>query len=220
MKNLIIAFVVCLLTIGLAAGVWTMVVTFRELEAGLRIEKDRAAAVSRELTERSRALDQTRSEATAARAQAELALRDAEEKSAAAETADDGRRKAEQARIVAEQASREALNRENLARPELAELRVRRERELNRMHQSLSKIAPTRRTASGWLSSWLTIPFTSISTAQPFDRRTTNSSAELQECFLRRTVTGYSSMDTLTTSGPTSTTSSCGFAAQPASPIT
>ena len=149
MKKLIIACLVCLLTIGLAAGVWMMVVTFRELEAGLRVEKDRTAALARELVERSRALDETRSDATAARAQAELAFRDAQEQSAAATAADDERRKAEQARIVAEQASREALNRENRARAELSELRLRRERELNRMHQALSKIAPTRRTASG-----------------------------------------------------------------------
>jgi outer membrane protein OmpA-like peptidoglycan-associated protein len=128
---------------------WMMVVTFRKLEVGLRMEKDRSAALSRELMERSRALDQSRSEATAARAQAEQAFRDAEEKSTAAEMADDERRKAEQARIVAEQASRDALNRENRARAELAELHLRRERELNRMHQALSKIAPTRRTASG-----------------------------------------------------------------------
>jgi outer membrane protein OmpA-like peptidoglycan-associated protein len=145
----IVASVVCLLTIGLAAGVWMLVVTFRELKAGLRMEKNRSAALSRELMERSRALDQSRSEANEARTQSELASRDAEKRSAAAEAADYEKRKAEQARIVAEQASREALNRENLARAELAELRLRREQELNRMQQALSKIAPTRRTASG-----------------------------------------------------------------------
>jgi outer membrane protein OmpA-like peptidoglycan-associated protein len=130
-------------------GVWVAVATFRELEAGLRTEMQRSASLSQELQERTRALDRSRSEAKTAREQAELAFRDAEEKSAAAQAAEDRKRDAEQARIQAEQATREAQGRENLARTELSELRKRRERELDRMQQALSKIAPTRRTASG-----------------------------------------------------------------------
>jgi outer membrane protein OmpA-like peptidoglycan-associated protein len=149
MKKPLIVFVVCLFIMVSAGGVWMTVAMFQELDAGLRMEKDKSAALLEELRERSRALEQSRSEATAARTQVELARRDAAEKSTAAEAADDGKRKAEQARISAEQASREALDRENRARAELAELRHRREQELNRMQQALSKIAPTRRTASG-----------------------------------------------------------------------
>jgi OmpA-OmpF porin, OOP family len=149
MKKVIIACVACLLIAGLTVGVWTIVSTFRDLEAGLRTERERSAALSREIKERSRALAQSRSEASTARVEAEQALREAQERSAAAEAAYDEKDKAEQARIQAEQARREALDRENIARTELTELRQRRERELDRMQKALSKIAPTRRTASG-----------------------------------------------------------------------
>ena len=149
MRKLIIVAVACMMVIGSAAALWMTLIAFRELEAGLRTEKDRSAALSRELQERSRALERSRSEADAARLQAELAFRDAEEKSAAAQTAEEGKRKADHVRMASEQATREALRRETFARTELSDLRRRRERELDRMQQALSKIAPTRRTASG-----------------------------------------------------------------------
>jgi outer membrane protein OmpA-like peptidoglycan-associated protein len=130
-------------------GVWLTVATFRELEAGLHAEKQRSASLSQELHERTRALEQSRFEAKTARQQAELAFQDAEDQASAAQAAEDQQREAEQARIQSEQATREAQGREKLARIELLELRKRREQELDRMQQALSKIAPTRRTASG-----------------------------------------------------------------------
>jgi outer membrane protein OmpA-like peptidoglycan-associated protein len=146
--------------IGLAAvsvlGIWLVVSKFRELEAGLRAETDRSSSLTRELHERTRALEQTNAEAAAARNQAEAARneaeaasRDVEQMSAAAQAAQDQMQAAEKARMDAERESQEALDRENRARTELAELRRRREQELDRMQQALSKIAPTRRTPSG-----------------------------------------------------------------------
>jgi outer membrane protein OmpA-like peptidoglycan-associated protein len=148
MSKLIPAAAVGLLMVS-GLGVWLIVSTFRELEAGLEAEKQRSASLSQELHERTRALQQSRFEANTARQQAELAFRDAEDQAAAAQDAEDQKSEAEQARIQSEQTAREAQNREKLARTELLELRKRRERELDRMQQALSKIAPTRRTASG-----------------------------------------------------------------------
>ena len=130
-------------------GGWLTLSVVRELEAGLHAEKQRSASLANDLELRTQALNQKRLELDNARSLAERAFRDVEEQSAAAQSAKDDLREAEQARIHAEQVNEEALLRETRVRQELAELRERRQKELDRMQQALSKIAPTRRTASG-----------------------------------------------------------------------
>jgi outer membrane protein OmpA-like peptidoglycan-associated protein len=144
------------LTIATVLGVWLLVSAFRELEHEVLAEKQRSTTLSAELEDRSQALSRSRLEAELAREEAaraareaERAMDDAEQHSAAAVAAYDEMRAAEQGRSRAEQSAAEALERENRARRELAELHQRREVELDRMHQALSKIAPTRRTVSG-----------------------------------------------------------------------
>lgn len=143
--------------------IWMTVATFRELEAGLESERQRSASLTQQLNERMRTLERTRSDADEAREEALTAQQKAEAQSAAARAAEEAARtaaeekraaeqekyEAEKSRLAAERAALDARERENLARTELAELHQRRERELNRMQQALSRIAPTRRTTSG-----------------------------------------------------------------------
>jgi OOP family OmpA-OmpF porin len=136
-------------TITLISAVWITMQTLRGLEESLQSEQRQSATLRRQLSEGSRALEQSRREAEALREQAESALLHAEESSAAAEVAAKEREQAEEAQMRAQQAKEAASLREQQARQELADLRDRRQKELDRMQQALSQIAPTRRTASG-----------------------------------------------------------------------
>lgn len=129
---------------GIAAGVALVALGIRmavkridALEAQLADASRKAAVLERQVRQQVKLTRMTAESAAAARA-ADAAASEA-----------GAREQAEAARALAEQEVRRAKEQEAMSREELAAVRQRRDRELDRMREALGRIAPTRRTPSG-----------------------------------------------------------------------
>ncbi|HYZ82833.1 MAG TPA: OmpA family protein [Bryobacteraceae bacterium] len=149
MRRILVVSVFVVVALALAAGAWFVASTIRDLKSSLMAERHQVTALKTEIEQRTQALEQARAESQVARGEAARAGREAEQTSAAADAARAAQENAEKARLLAEQQAIELTARENRTRQELDAIRQRRQRELDRMQEALSKIAPTRRTASG-----------------------------------------------------------------------
>jgi len=130
-------------------ALWNLNSRAQKLEHSLKETEQRASTAQRQVQDYARELSEARQQAGQARERAS----EAEEKAQAEEMA---RREAEmqsqEARRHSEAATetaQHALAEKSRARDELYAMRERRERELNRMKEAFSRIAPTRRTPSG-----------------------------------------------------------------------
>lgn len=142
MKRALIAGALLAAAVGTVAWFRIMSQRVEALQEELAAANRQAEAIQREVREYEKL----------SRAVAQSAADAREEATRAAEAAArqlSARERAELAREQAEMEARQAKEREALSREELAALQKRRQAELDRMQEALSRIAPTRRTASG-----------------------------------------------------------------------
>ena len=135
-----------LIAAGVAAAVviWLTANRIRGLEAELAAANRKTADIEREVREYGRVSRTTAQAAADARDEAARAAEAAARQTTARELA-------EAARQQAESEAQRARQVEARSQEELAAIRRRRNEEMDRMQEALSRIAPTRRTASGMI---------------------------------------------------------------------
>ncbi|HWQ52649.1 MAG TPA: OmpA family protein [Bryobacteraceae bacterium] len=142
MKRALIAGGILAAAVLTGLGIRMAVKRVEALETQLEAAGRKTAAMGRQVEEQARLSRTTAQNAAAARDEASRAAEAAANQTTA-------RERAEAARELAEQEARRAKEQEAMSQGELAAMRKRRSQELDRMQEALSRIAPTRRTASG-----------------------------------------------------------------------
>ena len=156
-RALLIGFAVAALVGAIGFGLTSLQRT-HDLERRLERANRQAAMFEQQAQDTARDLGQALQRVSQAQESAEAAARRAEEAAAT-------RTSAESRSQVAEQAARRAQAAAEQSRQELTELQQRREQELNRMQEALSRIVATRRTGSG-----MVIDLTNDSFSFDFDK--------------------------------------------------
>lgn len=141
-KRALIAGGILAFALLVGVGIRMAVKRVEALETQLEVSDRKTVAMEKQVEEQARLSRTTAQNAAAARDEASRAAEAAANQTTA-------RDRAEAARELAEQEARRAKEQEAMSQEELAAMRQRRSQELDRMQQALSRIAPTRRTASG-----------------------------------------------------------------------
>ncbi|MGE5487918.1 MAG: OmpA family protein [bacterium] len=148
-KRFVLAPIALGVLIAIVALMWLLIDRVGSINRGLESIEQRTVAVERRLADYSQKLDAQIGMARDAREEASRAKAEAAEMASARDSAVERARAAQSAAAAAESEAARAREAAREAETELAELRKKREEELNRMQEALSRIAPTRRTPLG-----------------------------------------------------------------------
>ena len=154
------------LVLAIALG-WISLERTHDLERRLETAKGQVQTLRGTTEAYARELESAVKQASEARESAQSAAQRAAEAGEARVAAEGTSRLAEEAKTRAEEAKTRAESDARQSREQLADLRERREAELNRMQEALARIAATRRTDSG-----LVVDLTSDSFHFDFDQAT------------------------------------------------
>lgn len=148
-KRVVIALVAMGVLLAIVTLAWLVNDRVGSINRGLESIEQRAEAVERRLADYSREVEAQIAMARREREEASGAKAEAAEMASARDSAVERAQAAQSAAAAAESEAARARTAARDANTELAALRAKREEELNRMQEALSRIAPTRRTPLG-----------------------------------------------------------------------